>query len=432
MSIALHTDTPPIAQRVRWSGYTLLGLLSAAGLVAIVIRFIEGMSTTHLTSNVAWGMWVVFYIYCIGLSAGSFLMSTIVYVFGMDKFERIGRMALLSALTALAGGLVFVWIDLGHPFRFYEVFTSWQFSSVLAWEAVLYIVYVAIILAELHLLMRDDLAELREESTGARHALYGALSLGYRKDGDGAEQQRRTMRKVKALGIVGIPVAVGVHGGTGALFAVVAAKPEWFSGLFPIVFLVSALLSGAGLMLFLYAWFGRKDKQYSSIVAGLRTFVMAFIAVDVLLFASDLLVSLYSRIPSHTEVWNRIAFGPYWYVFWFGQLGLAWFLPLLLTTLRKTRDSAMWLGIAGGSVVVGIVAVRLNLVIPAFLQPQLPGLDVALTNPRSAYTYFPSGIEWISSLGVIALLTLAFIAAWHLLPVIEREPGDGPTKGAST
>lgn len=431
MSVIIHTDTPEVAPAIRTTGIFLLGLLSIGGIISIIIRLLAGMGVTNLTSNVAWGMWVVFYIYCIGLSAGSFLMSTVVYVFGMERFEKMGRMALISALLALAGGLTFVWIDLGHPFRFWKVFFNWQVSSVLAWEAALYIGYVAIILAELFLLMRRDLAELRNESMGWRKGLYTVLAAGHRIKGNGEEQTERSRRTIKVLGIVGIPVAVGVHGGTGALFAVVAAKPEWFSGLFPIIFLVSALLSGAGLMLFLYAWFGRRDNQYSGIVDGLRVFVIAFIAVDVLLFLSDLLVSLYAGIPDQVAVWHEIAFGEYWYVFWFGQILLAWVIPLLLSVLPATKKSALWLGVAGGSIVMGILAVRLNLVIPAYLFPQLPGLDVALPDARSAYSYFPSLLEWISSIGVAALLTLAFIAAWNLLPIYEREPNHEPAQGES-
>jgi len=420
MSVTIHTDTIRVPDALRKLGYLVLGLLALGGIVALVIRFMQGLQVTNLTSNVAWGMWVVFYIYCIGLSAGSFLMSTVIYVFGMEKFEKMGRMALLSALFALAGGLIFVWIDLGHPWRFWEVFLKWQASSVLAWEAMLYIFYVIIILAELYLLLRSDLARLRDTTTGWRHGLYTVLAFGYH-GASGSAHTKRTKNLLRGLGIVGIPVAIGVHGGTGALFAVVAAKPHWFSGLFPIVFLVSALLSGAGLMLFIYAWFGRRDEDYSAIVDGLRVFVLAFIAVDVIMFISDVLVSLYSGIPDHVEVWKQIAFGPYWYVFWVGQIGLAWALPAILAVLPATKRSARWLGIAGGSVVVGILAVRLNLVIPAYLFPQLPGLDQALTDPRAAYSYFPSLIEWVSSIGVLALLTLVFIFAWNVLPMYEED-----------
>ncbi|RMH85162.1 MAG: molybdopterin oxidoreductase [Actinomyces sp.] len=420
MTLTIHTDTPRIPPALRWSVVGALGVLGIAGIFALVIRFVEGLGVTNLTSNVAWGMWVAFYIYCIGLSAGSFLMSTVIYVFGLERFERMGRMALVSALFALAGGLVFVWIDLGHPFRFYKVFVDWQASSVLAWEAMLYLVYIAIICSELYLLMRDDLAAARDDATGVRRRFYGVLALGRRADGT-PEESARTARIVRTLGMIGVPVAIGVHGGTGALFAVVAAKPLWFSGLFPIVFLISALLSGAGLMLFLYSWFAPRDAHYAEIVSGLRSFVMAFIAIDLVLFASDVLVSLYSGIPDHTDVWHQIAFGPYWYVFWFGQIGMAWLLPLALT-VAPTRRSATWLGAAGASIVAGILAVRLNLVIPAYLFPQLEGLDEALTDPRAAYSYFPSPVEWFSSLGVVAILVLAFMAAWKFLPLFESDP----------
>ena len=58
----------------------------------------------------------------------------------------------------------------------------------------------------------------------------------------------------------GIPTALGVHGGTGAIFAVVKAHPYWYSPLFPVVFIVSALVSGGGLILFLQTYVCFKEK----------------------------------------------------------------------------------------------------------------------------------------------------------------------------
>lgn len=406
-------------------GLLVLAVFSLVGLWATGYRLVEGMRVTNLTSNMPWGMWVAFYIYCIGLSAGSFLMSTLVYVFGMHRFEKMGRMALLSALFALFAGMTFVWIDLGHPWRFYKVFTGWQASSVLAWESLFYIFYIVAICAELWFLMRCDLAKMRDAASGWRRSLYAVLALGWEGPRDAETQavcHADSMRWVRRIGIIGIPVAIGVHGGTGALFAVVAAKPYWFSGLFPVIFLISALVSGCGLMLFLYAWFGRKDEDLKTILMGLRNSLLLFIGIDLLLFVSDLLVSMYSEIPDHARVWHEIMFGDYWYVFWGGQIALAWIVPIVLTSLPVTRRSRAWLGLAGGFVVAGIVAVRLNLVIPAFLEPQLPGMDRALVTPRTAYAYFPSAVEWASSFGLLALFVLLFFIAWRLLPMYEVEP----------
>ena len=92
--------------------WTLLGVVAVVGLAAIAVRVLQGMSVTNLTSLIPWGLWVAFYIYFIGLSAGSFLISTMIYVFGIRRFEPIGRMALFSAFIALSAGLVFILLDL--------------------------------------------------------------------------------------------------------------------------------------------------------------------------------------------------------------------------------------------------------------------------------------------------------------------------------
>ncbi|MFQ5693940.1 MAG: NrfD/PsrC family molybdoenzyme membrane anchor subunit, partial [Nitrospinota bacterium] len=188
--------------------YSVLVILAAVGAVAVGVRLSEGLRVTALTSPIAWGMWVAFYIYFIGLSAGSFLLSTLVYVFGMKRYERTGRMALLSALFALAGGLLFVWIDLGHPMRFWHVFKTPNFRSVLAWEMYLYLLYIVLILGELWLLLRGDLARLAQRGSGWRRSLYGFLTLGYRPSPDPEERERRAkrdLRWVKVLGIIGVP-----------------------------------------------------------------------------------------------------------------------------------------------------------------------------------------------------------------------------------
>ncbi|RMH59756.1 MAG: molybdopterin oxidoreductase [Candidatus Hydrogenedentota bacterium] len=409
-------------------GLLVLFVLAVIGAAAIFQRLQKGLAVTALTSNVPWGMWVAYYIYCIGLSAGSFLLSTVIYVFGMTRFEKMGRMALLSALFALCAGMTFIWIDLGHPFRFYKIFTGWQRSSVLAWESLFYLFYIAAICLELWLLMRCDLDRLANRSTGWKKVFYRCLALRWRcpETPEGQEAcHAQSLRWVKAIGIIGIPIAIGVHGGTGAIFAVVAAKPYWFSGLFPIIFLVSALLSGTGLMLALYAGFGRRDEDYEPIVAGLRDFLAIFIVIDLLLFFSDTLVGYYGAIPDHVEILHAIMFGDFWYVFWIGQIGLAWLLPLLITSLPMTRRNYFWLGTAGWMVVIGIIAVRLNIVIPAYLYPQLPGLDKIFVHPRLAYSYFPSLIEWTSSIGVFAAVGLVFIAACRLLPLYELTEEEG-------
>ena len=123
-------------RRVRWTVRALLAVLTAIGLFALVERFAQGLILANFTSVLPWGLWLSLYIYFIGLSAGSFLLSTLVYVFGVKRYEPVGRIALFQALGCLVLGLLFILIDLGRPERFYRTLTNWASSSVLAWEII--------------------------------------------------------------------------------------------------------------------------------------------------------------------------------------------------------------------------------------------------------------------------------------------------------
>lgn len=405
---------------VKWAYWGLLVVLSLVGIVALLVRLIVGIKVTALTSPIPWGMWVAIYIYFIGLSAGSFLLSTLVYVFGMHRYEKVGRMALLSALFALFAGMLFIWIDLGHPERFWYIFVRWNPTSVLAWECFFYLFYIAAITCELWYLMRCDLASLAEQERGWKGTIYRLLSLGFRCPKTAFEWQRchaQSMRIVRTIGIIGIPIAIGVHGGTGAIFAVVAARPYWYTPLFPVIFLVSALASGAALMTFLYAFFGKRDEDYDAIVRGMANLTLLFLSIDLLLIGFEFLVGLYGRIPEHLEVYRQILFGPFPYTFWVGQLLFGSLIPMFLVSWHRTRSKALWLGVVGLCAVIGIVAVRLNLVIPALVVPVLKGLDTAFIQPRWSFRYFPSFWEWASTIGIIALIVLGFSIAWEILPM---------------
>ena len=74
-----------------------------------------------------------------------------------------------------------------------------------------------------------------------------AHAMSSRTTSDRSAQRDRKV--VRILATIGVPVAIMFHGGVGALVGVVAARPLWNSGLFPILFLVSALASGGALLI---------------------------------------------------------------------------------------------------------------------------------------------------------------------------------------
>ena len=69
-----------------WIYWVILIAVTLVGFSALGVRLIEGLRSTSLNSIVSWGLWVSIYIFLIGISAGSFLLSTLIYVFGSRQF----------------------------------------------------------------------------------------------------------------------------------------------------------------------------------------------------------------------------------------------------------------------------------------------------------------------------------------------------------
>lgn len=397
---------------MRSAGKWLFWLLVAAGLLAgatgMYQRLTLWLQPTRLNQIVPWGLWVAFYIYFIGLSAGSFLLSTLIYVGGLRQYERVGRTAVWTAFCSLAAGMLFILLDLGRMGRFWTVFVHRNFRSVLEWEIHLYVLYLVVLLAEVWFLCRRDLVG----------RIAGLLSLSSADTSPASA--RRDMVWVKVLGVIGLPIAIGVHGGTGAIFAVVKARPYWYTGLFPIVFLVSALASGGGLLVFLTAFFSRRRPD-ATLVRGLGRLAVGILAVDLLLLASEVLVGLYGAVPDHLEAFRLIMYGPFAWVFWALQLLVGALVPIAVMATPALNRSPAWVGIAGLAIVVGIFGVRLNIVIPPLAFPLLPGLNTAISHARMNPFYVPSGMEWLSSLFVLALAAAVFAIGREVLPLDEQE-----------
>ena len=401
----------------------LLKVLTVVGLATLGYRLWAGLCVTHLGSIVPWGLWVAFYIYFIGLSAGSFLLSTLIFVFRVEKLEPVGRLALVQATVCLFLGMVFIFIDLGHWGRAWHVMVYPQTGSILTWESWLYVLYLAIMLRELWLLMRADFSIWSRQATGRAATFYGLLACGFTDPTDPAAKEtlrQHSIRTLRTLGLVGIPVALGVHGGTGALFAVVKARPGWNGPLFPLVFIVSALVSGGGLLMFLRSFIHPDDETDHEVLPFLAKLTLGFLVFDLVLMFLEFLVGLYGGMPDHLAVFRLIAAGPFWYIFWGLQLTVGAVIPIWMLT-RKAPFNAKRLGLAGALIVVGILGVRMNIVIPPLAVPVFPGYDHAFHSIRMTARYVPNWIEWLSSLGIVAAAALFVRWALPRLPMDEHQ-----------
>ncbi len=96
-------------QRAAW---VVAVVLFVIGLYGLYQRLTLGHASANYGSYIPWGLWIAAYVYLIGLSAGAFLFSTLVYVFNVHRsgpesrsqLESVGRLALFIAAGDPGGG----------------------------------------------------------------------------------------------------------------------------------------------------------------------------------------------------------------------------------------------------------------------------------------------------------------------------------------
>ena len=411
LTFDLGYDAGIIQERVRVGWYVTIFALLLVGAYAMYLRVTMGMASTNLNSGTPWGAWVAFYIYFVGLSAGAFLVSTLSNVFGVAGMESIDRDALLAAIVAMVVAMLFVWTDLGRMDRLFNVFFYRQFTSPLSWEVHAYVAYIAVLSFELYFSMRADLVRVARFGDGLRSRVASILTFGRTSLSEATRSADE--RWLKRFGIVGIPLAIFfVHGGTGVLFAVSKARPYWNSGLFPVIFVVSAVVSGTALVMAVYVlrrWFFAGPPIDLDLLDRLAQLLVAFVLTDAALTAIDALIALTTLERLHVETWLLVVSGEMAWSFWGVMVALGWVIPTILASRRSWRRTPWLMVVAGISVVVGIVGVRFNIVVPPLILPVLEGL------PHG--DYLPTLVEWGTSAGIIGVGLLLYTLGAELLPL---------------
>ncbi|MFQ5613695.1 MAG: NrfD/PsrC family molybdoenzyme membrane anchor subunit [Anaerolineae bacterium] len=401
-------------QRLAWA-IAIIGFL--VGLVGLYQLLTVGHRGANYGSYVPWGLWVAAYIYFIGLSAGAFLLSALVYVFRIELLKPIGKLALFTALVTLVAAMFSIWLDLGHPSRAWRLIFKTNFGSMMGWMAWLYSAYFALLLIELWFAMRADLVACAGEP-GLKGKLCNFLTFG-RKDASTAAVAK-DMNTLRVLGTIGVPLAVAFHGGVGALFGVVGARPFWNSGLTPITFLIGALASGGALLAFISVIWGpdRGSESHRKLVTFLGQIVLGLLLFDLLLEWAEYSTSLYAAIPTHAQSLQLVLFGQYWWVFWFVHLLLGSVIPILLLVFARKNVAAV--ATAGALIAVTFLSVRLNIVIPGLAVEELEGLKNAFSGPGLNFDYFPSSMEWLYFVWTVSLAGLLFLVGYNLLPLVTQ------------
>ena len=362
-----------------------------------------------------WAILIVVYPYITGIVAGAFILASLVKVFNVVEVQPIYRLALLTALAFMLVAGMPLQLHLGHPERAYEIFMTPQPTSAMAMFGFVYLWYLlGILLIEIWFEWRHQLILMGQQAKGVMKGVYGALSL-FSTDVS-PEALAFDKKASKFVTVIGIPSAFLLHGYVGFIFGSVKANPWWGSVLMPIVFLMSAIVSGIAMVMFLYILISllRNEKLDMRCLDKIGLFLMVAIIVDFALEALDYIHRIYQSEES-IGILAQLVSSRLFFSMVIVQLLLGMLLPLLIIVFvrisRINEDMRRLLYFTSSLLIlVGIFSMRWNVVIGGQLYSKsLRGL--------MAYKMEITGIE--SLVTALALLALPFIiltVLFKLLP----------------
>jgi predicted membrane protein/CBS domain-containing protein len=316
---------------------------------------------TYPNEFIYWTVHIAVYPYLTGLVAGAFVLSSLYHVFGRKELKPVAKFSLVFSFALLImAPQPLLLFHLTQPQRAFNVFFTPHFYSAIAAFGVVFSAYMAIVAAEIWFAYRPYIIEQAQARKGLLGALYKVMTLG---SYDLSEKALHTDEKmIKILAAVGIPSAALLHGYVGFIFGSVKAVALWKTPLMPIIFLMSAIISGVALCIFTYI-IGMKIFRREISVETVRSMskVLAWvIVIAFVLEAVDVVFHGYTADKSwgilSTVLFERIAFDLF-----VAQWSLGMILPLILLMIPKVGSLRAF--IASALVLNGVFVMRWNVVI---------------------------------------------------------------------
>lgn len=369
--------------------------------------------------HVAWSIMIVLYPYITGLVAGAFVISALYHVFHDNSLKPVSRLAMVTALCFCSCATLPLLLHLHQPTRAFNIMITPSASSAMAGFGFIYNLYMLLLVVEVWLIFRPELVATAQTATGIKGLVTKVLSLGIKEITPGARAVDNWV--IRALAIIGIPAACVLHGYVGFLFGGIKANPWWSTAMMPVIFLISAVVSGIAALLLFYMITGRghsAEERTDCIYSLTRYLWIALIAA----FALEMLELLHMAYEGSSDwhvIWHllthplKLSYGVLQVLV--GSIVPLLLLPLALLMKRWPRMLMTVSALASLLVLVQVFAMRWNVVI---------GGQLFSKSHRGFVTYplEPMGREGlIAAIVVLVLPVVLLLVASKILPVYEEK-----------
>jgi Ni/Fe-hydrogenase subunit HybB-like protein len=402
----------------------VLGVLTGItlwGLFAWGYQLYRGIGVAGIRRPVFWGVYLVNFVFWIGISHAGTLISAILRLTDAGWRKPVTRAAEAITVFALMIGGLFPIIHLGRAWLFFWLFPYpnsrllWpNFRSPLMWDLTAISTYLIGSTIYLFLPLIPDVAHLAQHSTGLRRWIYRKLSLGW----TGSDRQWHALeRAMKLMAGMILSVAVSVHTVVAWDFSMSIA-PMWHSTIFGPYFVTGAIFSGIAALIVAMSIIRKALHLEKYLTAhhfnNLAKLLLLMSLLWLYFTISENLTAWYGNEPKEMNVLGsrvRGVFAPYFWTMVFCNF----FVPFVLLGIRKLR-SIQTATIASVTVLIGMWLERFLIIVPTLSFVRLPA---------AWGRYSPTWVEIsisVATFSAMAVLYLVFAKLFPIISIWELDP----------
>lgn len=387
-----------------------------AGVYALYLQITKGHGVTGMRDNVVWGLFIVNFIFFIGLSYAGAIIAGVLHLFKVPWGKPIIRLAQMMTIISVIVGPVFILLCVGRFDRLHHLFIYPRIQSPMTWDVMAVVTFFVGAVLFLYMALIKDLAVYRDAGLKGpkwRQWLYKFFSIGYK---GGASQKRHLLISQNLLAIIMIPLSIIVASILSWIFGM-TLRPGWHSTIFGPYFVLGALYSGIGVLI-VAMWYYRRSHKLETYITDqifrYMGYAMLVLAAGYGYFTfSEYFTNWFGSEKWDSELIHKL-FSPGEYGWWTLFANLAGIvLPILIVAIPATRKTN-WITAAAFIMVIAMWVKRYLIIVPTMETTLLPMQDT-----RTEYVkYSATWPEWLLTGAGLASFFLFFLLMSKFVTIV--------------
>jgi molybdopterin-containing oxidoreductase family membrane subunit len=415
----LLRDLTPEIEKTSRSWYVVFGILLLVfitGIYGLIQQIDKGHIVTGMRDNVVWGVYIVNFIFFMGLSYAGALVSGTLHLFRTSWRAPVIRFAELITVISLAIGPFFIFFCVGRLERIPYILAFPRIQSPIVWDVIAILTDVFGAAIFLYVSFIEDFAILRDaenlQIAPWKKKMFSILSLGY----TGTPKQKKILsfsRNVMAAMIIAI--AIIVYSVLAWIFGV-TLQPGWHSTIFGPYFVIAAVFSGVGLLIILMAIFRKiyRLEKYITLKHFVNLGIVLFVIAAFFGYFtfSDYLTKWYGSVKMDKILIDKLFTEFRTYFIFANYIGIL--TPIIIIAIPKLRTIRN-ITIAAVIALLALWVNRYIIIVPTLETPFLPIQDTR----HDWLFYSPTWVEWSLTAAGVAVFGMLFMIISKLAPIIS-------------